>query len=122
MIIKGLVEKSVKIGDAVFYYKEPSSFKITQEVYEVAGVSGEEAFKKLNNSKTNIAFCMHFLKKVITRWEGVKDENGNEIAYQPEYLEFLEDKELMELLNFLKNLIGSSIKLKKEGENEIKNL
>lgn len=119
MIIKGITEKSLKIGDAIIFYKEPSLFKITKEVYEFTGLVGFDAFEKL--SDVSMEFCIHFLKQIITRWENVVDEENNPISYQPEYLESLDGKELSQLLNFLKNLIDSKLTEKREGDAEVKN-
>lgn len=122
MILKGQVTKTFKLGDAEIYYKEPSALKITREVYEFVGKSDLSAFQELEkDNQKSIDFCMILLKKIITGWKGVRDEDGNDIPYSPELLDDFESNDITKLMKLILKIIQSKMEKKAERVQELKN-
>jgi hypothetical protein len=122
MILKGQVTKTFKLGDAEIYYKEPSALKITKEVYEFTGKKDATAFAALeSDNEKSIDFCMLLLKKIITGWKGIQDEDGNEIPFNQDLLEDFETDDLMKLMKLILKIVRSKMESKAKGDQDLKN-
>lgn len=121
-IILSQKEKEIIEGDSVIRYRIPSPIVILDSMYAVLGKDYDLAkFTSVNDLPITeqMRLADSLSKQSITRWDGVKDDEGNVIDYDKTYVEYLpfsvKAKIFGDAMSFLaQNLTVSKSQVKKK--------
>lgn len=91
-IILSQKEKEIIEGDSVIRYRIPSPIVILDSMYAVLGKDYDlTKFTSVNDLPITeqMRLADSLSKQSITRWDGVKDDEGNVVDYDKTYVEYL---------------------------------
>jgi len=91
-IILSQKEKEIIEGDSVIRYRIPSPIVILDSMYAVLGKDYDlTKFTSVNDLPITeqMRLADSLSKQSITRWDGVKDDEGNVVDYDKAHVEYL---------------------------------